>query len=44
MVKLYDNGEYFNEFNTRNVGFINPKYSILMSLFIKELKNVIYNI
>ena len=39
-LKLYDNNEYFSfEFDTRNVGFINPKYSILMSLFIRELKN-----
>ena len=38
-LRLYDNNEYFGfEFDTRNVGFINPKYSILMSLFIKELK------
>jgi len=38
-LRLYDNEEYFSfEFDTRNVGFINPKYSILMSLFIKELK------
>ena len=39
-LRLYDNNEYFSfEFDTRNVGFINPKYSILMSLFIRELKN-----
>ena len=38
-LRLYDNNEYFSfEFDTRNVGFINPKYSVLMSLFIKELK------
>ena len=38
-LRLYDNNEYFSfEFNTRNVGFINPKYSVLMSLFIRELK------
>jgi len=38
-LKLYDNKEYFTfVFDTQNVGFINPKYSVLMSLFIKELK------
>lgn len=38
-LKLYDDEEYFSfEFDTRNVGFINPKYSVLMSLFIRELK------
>ena len=38
-LKLYDNKQYFTFiFDTQNVGFINPKYSILMSLFIKELK------
>lgn len=39
-LRLYDDEEYFSfEFDTKNVGFINPKYSILMSLFIRELKN-----
>jgi len=39
-LQLYDNREYFSfVFDTKNVGIINPKYSILMSLFIKELKN-----
>ena len=38
-LRLYDNNEYFSfEFDTKNVGFINPKYSVLMSLFIRELK------
>ena len=38
-LKLYDNKQYFTfVFDTQNVGFINPKYSVLMSLFIKELK------
>lgn len=38
-LRLYDDEEYFSfEFNTKNVGLINPKYSILMSLFIRELK------
>jgi hypothetical protein len=38
-LRLYDNEEYFSfEFYTKNVGLINPKYSILMSLFIRELK------
>ena len=38
-LRLYDDEEYFSfEFDTKNVGFINPKYSILMSLFIRELK------
>jgi len=39
-LKLYDNCEYFEFiFYTQNVGFINPKYSIMMSFFIRELKN-----
>ena len=38
-LELYDNREYFEfVFDTINVGLINPKYSIMMSLFIKELK------
>lgn len=38
-LRLYDDEKYFSfEFDTKNVGFINPKYSILMSLFIRELK------
>lgn len=38
-LRLYDDEEYFSfEFDTKNVGLINPKYSILMSLFIRELK------
>ena len=39
-LQLYDDCKYFQfVFDTRNVGFINPKYSIMMSLFIRELKN-----
>ena len=38
-LQLYDNREYFSfVFDTKNVGLINPKYSILMSLFIRQLK------
>ena len=38
-LELYDNCKYFEfVFDTINVGLINPKYSIMMSLFIKELK------
>ena len=36
---LYENRENFTFiFNTVKVGFVNPKYCVLMSLFIKELK------
>lgn len=39
-LKLYENKINFTFiFNTEKVGYINPKYCILMSLFIKELKN-----
>jgi hypothetical protein len=38
-LQLYDDCKYFSfVFDTRNVSNINPKYSIMMSLFIKELK------